>query len=223
MRFPFASTQGQPRGIAALAVVTLVAAFAAVPAEAQRFDGTVFAGAAFMTQDLSDEFTVDTGDGTIRTAVQAHENGLAVGAHLGVRWDRFAVEGSVAWVPTKLTTRIDGLEDVTDDQTILMLSANVLYDLYSGSFFDVFAAGGVGVKSYSADDSGGGFEAGSDAMFNAGLGARMAISPSLSLRLDARDYISSFDAFESIEGSDQSAKTQHDILVTIGLRYYPAG
>ena len=130
----------------------------AAPGEAQQFDGTIFAGGALMTQDLTDEFTVNV-DGQVRTAVQSHDNALALGTHLGVRWDRLAVEGTLAWIPSKLTTKIEGLEDITEDQTILILGGNVLYDILPGRFFDVFVAGGAGVKRYSADDPGGGVEA----------------------------------------------------------------
>lgn len=200
----------------------LLGVLAAGPVDAQHFDGTIFAGAALMTQDLTDEFTVNV-DGQIRTAVQSHDNGLALGAHLGVRWDRLAVEGTLAWIPTNLVTTIEGVEDITEDQTILILGGSVLYDIVPGRFFDVFVAGGAGVKRYSADDPGGGFEGGMDFMFNAGLGARLAISETLSIRMDARDYISTFDAFEDIDGSDEDAKMQHDILITVGLRFVPGG
>jgi len=69
-----------------------------------------------------------------------------------------------------------------------------------------------------AGDPAGGFTGGSDFMFNFGGGGRLAVTEVLSLRLDVRDYVSSFDAFENAN-SEQGAKTQHDVQVTIGLSY----
>ena len=193
---------------------------AAAPLAGQQFEGSVFVGAALPTQNLTDEFALNV-DGAVRTALQSHENALTFGANAGVRWDRLAVEGQFAYIPTNILTEISGLEDVTTDQTILMFSGNVLYDILPGDFFDVFVVGGAGIKSYSADDPAGGFSAGSDFMFNFGAGGRLAVTEVLALRLDVRDYISTFDAFEDAN-SDEGAKTQHDVLITIGLSYSPS-
>ena len=190
----------------------------AAPLTGQQFEGSVFVGAFVPTQNLTEEFPINV-DGTNRTALQSHENALTFGANAGVRWDRLAVEGQLAYVPTSILTELSGIEDITTDQTILMLSGNVLYDLVQGSFFDLFVAAGAGIKQYSADDPAGGFSSGSDVMFNFGGGGRLAVTEVLSLRLDVRDYLSSFDAFESDPNSEQGARYQHDVLVTIGLSY----
>lgn len=190
----------------------------AVPLTGQQFEGSVFAGSFLPTQNLTEEFSVNV-DGATRTALQSHENALAFGANAGVRWDRLAVEAQLAYVPTDILTEISGLEDIATPQSILMLSGNVLYDLIQGNFFDLFAVGGAGIKNYSADDPAGGFSSGSDFMFNFGGGGRLAVTEVLSLRLDVRDYVSSFDAFETDPNSEQGARYQHDVLVTIGLSY----
>lgn len=190
---------------------------AAGPVSGQQFEGSVFVGAFLPTQNLTEEFSLNV-DGSVRTALQSHENALAFGANAGVRWDRLAVEGQLAYVPTNILTEISGIEDVTTDQSILILTGNVLYDILPGDFFDIFLAGGAGIKRYSADDPSGGFSAGSDFTFNLGAGGRLAVTEALSLRLDVRDHISSFDAFADVT-SDQGAKTQHDLLITVGLSY----
>ena len=210
------------RSLAGVHVLLAIFQSRGTPLAAQTVDGTVFAGGALLTSDLSEEFTADVGGG-VETAVQSHDNSLALGAHLGVRWSRVAVEGTLAVVPTDLVTDLETSQDITEDQTILLISGNVLYDIIPGRFFDVFVAAGVGLKSYSADDPAGGFEAGSDPMFNIGGGARLAITEALSIRADIRDYISSFDAFEDVEGSSFDAQTQHDVLITLGLRYSTGG
>jgi hypothetical protein len=198
----------------------LFGSFAAVPAAGQQFEGSVFVGAFLPTQNLTEEFALNV-DGAVRTALQSHENALTFGANAGIRWDRLVVEGQLAYVPTNLLTEISGIEDITTDQTILMVSGNVLYDILPGDFFDIFLAAGAGIKNYSADDPSGGFSGGSDPMFNFGAGGRLAVTEVLSLRLDVRDYVSSFDAFEDVT-SDLGARTQHDVLVTIGLSYSPS-
>jgi hypothetical protein len=197
----------------------LCGSISALPAAGQQFEGSVFVGAFLPTQNLTEEFALNV-EGTVRTALQSHENALTFGANAGVRWDRFAVEGQLAFVPTNILTEISGLEDIATDQSILMVSGNALYDILPGDFFDIFLAAGAGFKQYSADDPSGGFSGGSDVMFNFGAGGRLAVTEILSLRLDVRDYVSSFDAFEDVT-SDQGAKTQHDVLITIGLSYSP--
>jgi hypothetical protein len=192
----------------------------AAPVTGQQFEGSVFVGAFIPTQNLTEEFSLNV-DGAVRRALQSHESGLSYGANAGVRWDRLSVEGQLAYTRTDLLTEISDIEDITTDQSILMLSGNVLYDIFPGDFFDVFLAGGAGIKRYSADDPSGGFSAGSDFMFNFGAGGRLAVTEVLSLRLDVRDYVSSFDAFEDVT-SEQGARTQHDVLITIGLSYSPA-
>lgn len=204
-----------PRRLSGAAL--LLGCLAASPLAGQQFEGSVFVGAFVPTQNLTDEFSINV-DGAVRTALQSHENSLTFGANAGVRWDRLAVEGQLAYASTSILTELSGLEDITTDQGILMLSGNVLYDILPGDFFDIFLAGGAGIKQYSADDPAGGFSGGSDFMFNFGAGGRLAVTEVLSLRLDVRDYVSSFDAFEDAN-SEQGAKTQHDILITIGLSY----
>ena len=211
--------------ISTLALGLLVAAATLVPGgpgHAQTVEGSIFAGGAFMTSDLSDEFIVDTGS-RLERASQSHDNGLALGARVGLRWTALSLEGAITVVPTKLVTRLETSPNVSDDQTILILGGNALYSFTSGRFLELFVTAGGGVKSYSADDPGGGFDSGIDAMVNFGGGAHLFVTPNMAIRVDLRDYVSSFDAFANIPGSDQEAKTQHDILLTLGLSYRRAG
>mgnify|MGYP001820751602 CR=1 FL=1 len=208
-----------PAGLLRLFGTALVLGVLSVaPLQGQQFEGSAFVGTFLPTQNLTEEFSLNV-DGAVRTALQSHENGLTFGANAGVRWDRLAVEGQFAYISTNILTEISGIEDITTDQNIMMISGNVLYDILPGDFFDLFVAGGAGIKQYSADDPAGGFSSGSDFMFNFGAGGRLAVTETLSLRLDVRDYVSSFDAFEADANSEQGARTQHDVLITIGLSY----
>lgn len=203
----------------ALAILTpLVVLLPAGSGHAQSFEGSVFAGAALMVADLTDEFLVDTGN-RVEMASQSHDNGLALGARIGMHWPAIALEGTLAVIPTNLVTRLELSPDIVESQTIIVVGADALYSFASGRFMEFFVAAGGGLKSYSADDPGGGFESGVDPMVNLGGGARLFVTPNMAVRADVRNYISRFDAFATIPGSEHGPKTQHDVLLTVGLSY----
>jgi hypothetical protein len=202
-----------------LLVFTLIACAATasgLSAQA-RFEITPFAGAFLPLTDLTDAFGTDR-------VVQSHASAVAFGAHAGVRSGALSFEGTFAYVGTSLDSEGSNVT-IAEDQTILMFGGSVLYNIEMSRFMEFFFAGGLGLKSYSADDplSPPGFEAGSSIMYNAGGGLRHFISPTMAIRLDLRDYMSSFDAFELTPASDLGAKMQHDLLLTVGLSFVLGG
>lgn len=198
-------------GLAVLALPNVVSAQA-------RVEVTAFAGAAVFASDLTDVFGGDQ-------IVQSLDNAIAFGAHVGARFSSFSIEGTAAIVPTDLISESAALGVAPSvSQTVLMLGVDVLYDL-GGEAFEPFLAAGVGIKSYSADDplSPPGFESGIDPAFNIGVGGRLWITESAAIRIDLRDYISTFDAFDLIPDSGEDAKLQNDLLLTVGISFTSGG
>ena len=198
-------------------VSLMVAGLALPSAGAAQVEFGAFAGAFIPTSDLTDEF------GTERIT-QAHDAGLVVGARIGAQLSSITLEGSVALIPTNLTTESATLGvSASADQTIISADASVLLNLGGGAFFEPFLAAGVGVKNYSEDDPSTppGFESGMDVSFNVGVGGRMRLTQTTAIRVDIRDHISSFDAFDLLPESGQDPKLQNDILVTVGISLTP--
>ena len=208
-----------------LALGTLSAA--AVPAAAQaRFQITPFGGGMIFASDLSDEFFI----GDVGFSGQTLNNSIAFGVHGGMRFGQIAVEGTVGYAPATMVTFSD--EEISDevqlavfsDQSVLILGANLLYYLpQSSPFIEIFLTGGGGIKRYSEEDPFGGWDAGeSDPTFDVGAGFQLAVSPSMSVRIDLRDYISTFDP-DGPDFEELPTKSQHDILLGFGLTFHPGG
>lgn len=200
-------------------VCSLLASAALAPGVSaqSRFELTPFAGAFLPLADLTDAFGSDN-------VVQSHSSAVTFGAHAGVRFSALSIEGTFAYVGTNLDSEGSGVT-ISEDQTILIFGGSLLYNIEASRFMEFFLAAGAGIKSYSADDplSPPGFEAGSDFMYNAGGGMRIFISPTTAIRVDVRDYMSTFDAFELLSASNQDAKMQHDLLLTVGLSFVLGG
>ena len=190
-------------------------------AQGAEFELSPFVGGAFFLSDLSPARNGTVGAATVNGLIQSNETSFAVGGRVGLSFGAVAVEGTFAYIPTEIAT----VGDVTHsaDQGILLLGADVLLKKAVSPFFGVFAAGGVGIKSSSADDPFEelqlqplGFSSGTDFMFDVGGGIWLDLFPSAALRFDVRDYISSFEVLGE-------TTTQHDLLITAGLSWRPAG
>jgi hypothetical protein len=190
-------------------------------AQGAEFEITPFIGGAFFLSDLGPARNGTLGAATVNDLVQSNNNSFAIGGRVGLSFGVVAIEGTFAYVPTEIAT----VGDVTHaaDQSIILAGADVLLKKAVNPFFGLFAAGGVGIKSSSADDPFEelqlqplGFSAGTDFMFDVGAGIWLDLFPSAALRFDVRDYISSFDVLGV-------STTQHDLLVTAGLTWRPAG
>ena len=180
-----------------------------------------FVGASLFLSDLSPGRDATFGTSTVQDLIQYHESSFAVGGRLGVDLGPVTVEGTVAYFPTEITT--EGNTTFSSDQTILLFGADLLLEKDVSPFLGLFLAGGVGMKTYSSDDpfpeiglSPSGFESGSDVMFDVGGGLRLGLFQSAAIRLDVRDYISSFE----VAGASEM---QHDLLVSVGLSWRPTG
>jgi len=176
-----------------------------------QLDITPFAGAAVFPGDLADDLLLCEGIVCDRIQGVSMKAGVAFGVHGGVRFGAWSVEGSFALVPTSLEgTSILG-QTVSVDTNITLYGVDLLYTLPSENpLLEVFLAGGAGAKTHSPS----GEKSQTNLMGNVGAGLRLWLSPSMAVRFEGRDFISSFDG----EGS---SSLQNDILFTVGLSFSP--
>ena len=86
-----------------------------------------------------------------------------------------------------------------------------------------FVTAGAGIKQYRAADPFGGWEENEvDISGYAGIGMELVVAPSASVRLQFRDYISTFDPdgpdFDQLE-----TQSQHDIVLAMGFVFRVGG
>jgi len=190
---------------------------------AQTFEISPFGGGAVFMEDLAvcPANTSCFGQTTTTRVTRGHDTSIALGTHVGVRFTRFALEGTFIFVPTDITTKQAGVES-SGGQTILIYGANVRVDIPLRRFFRAFVVGGAGVKQHTKNDPlteigfQPQFESGIDAMFNGGGGLLLEISQRLAVRLEVRDYVSKFDAWELTSDAGTLERWQHDLLLTVG-------
>jgi outer membrane beta-barrel protein len=198
-----------------LAPVVLAIGFLPVqPLKAQtplQLDITPFAGAAVFPGDLADELLLCGGLVCDRIDGVGMKAGVAFGVHGGVRFGAWSVEGTFALVPTSLEgTSIIG-QTVSVDTNLTLYGVDLLYTLPTENpLLEVFLAGGAGAKTHSPSDE----ESQTNVMGNLGAGVRVWLSPSMAVRFEGRDYISSFD-------SEGGSSLQNDILFSVGLSFSP--
>jgi len=204
------------RRISPLALLSLAIGFLPMQTlEAQtplHLDVTPFAGAAVFPGDLADEFLLCGGLVCDRISQVGMKAGVAFGVHGGVRFGAWSVEGTFALVPTSLEgTSILG-QTVSVDTNLTLYGVDLLYTLPSDNpLLEIFLAGGAGAKTHSPTDE----ESQTNVTGNLGAGLRVWLSPSMAVRFEGRDYISSFDG----EGG---SSLQNDILFTVGLSFSPS-
>lgn len=192
------------------AVILLAVAAWTAPLQAQSrtaFEGTVFGGAGLFLNDFAEEEGVAIG----------MDNSFALGMHAGVRFaERFGVEGTFALLPSQTTVSAGGLSAGIDTNVLLYGGSFLMNFPLRASNLEPFLAVGAGAKRYDADDfDGEEMEAETDFMWNFGGGARIFLSENVAVRLEARNYMSSFDPEEP--GLD--TKLQNDVLLTAGLSF----
>jgi hypothetical protein len=107
---------------------------------------------------------------------------------------------------------------------VLTLGANVLWEIYRAPFtpFGIHLIGGLAAVNRGGEffDEGGFFfseklDGGTTIAAIAGIGARYGFSGLFGVRLDVRDYISSYS--QSVPGGDFDAELQNDIWITGGI------
>ncbi len=172
----------------------------AAPVRAQTFEGTAFAGVGFFLNDLVDEEEARIG----------LDDSFVVGAHAGLRFGRIlGVEGTFAFVPTELPATDGGLT-IGEDTDLRIYGASLLLNVpVPASPLEPFAALGLGAKTYAPEEG----ESETDFMWSLGAGARLFFGDHVAIRLEARNYMSSFDPPDPTFDSS----LQNDLLLTGGL------
>jgi len=177
-----------------------------------KLELTAFAGAAIFPGTLADELLVCDGFICDRIDDVGMKAGVALGAHAGARFGPWSVEGTVAFAPSSFEGTSTLGPTISEDMNLLMYGVSLLYTIPSDNpLMEVFLASGVGAKTHSPAEG----DAQTNVMGNLGLGLRVWLSPSVALRFEGRDYISSFDA----EGG---SSLQNDLLFTVGLSFSPS-
>lgn len=197
----------------ALVVLTLCLA-AAGPLKAQlvpKLDVTPFAGAVLFPGTLADEVLVCDGIVCDRVSDVGMKAGVTFGAHAGARFGAWSVEGTLAFAPSSFEGNSILGPTRSVDTNLLLYGVDVLYTLPGENpLMELFLAAGAGAKTHSPSQG----ESQTNVTGNLGVGLRVWLSPSLALRFEGRDYISSFDG----EGG---SSLQNDLLFSVGLSFSP--
>lgn len=208
------------RRVLAGAFLTSLLSFAPLTAQIS-FEIAPFVGGAFALNDLSGSFTF----GTVSFQGQKLEPALATGLYAGIRMSpRLSVEGTAMVSPSVITAPSTDLSTGSTETgfynaaTVSTFAVNVLLNFPGEGVLEPFVTGGIGVRHISGTDPFGGFDSPSNPAFNVGAGLRFKIHPSYAIRVDARDYISSFAAAEDL--GDTTTLTQHDVVITFGISFY---
>lgn len=210
----------------ALAVVAVLAP--PVRAQEPTYTVTPSVGVFLPATDLVGEETLfDPGSGGTETVTLRHQ----VGPTLGVRAARrlfgdlaLEIEALLALSEIELTFASDR-PPVTQDARVFNLGVDVRYEVFRAPFspFSAHVMGGAGlvVRAGEFFSEGGGtlgeLEGGSDFGFIVGSGFRYGLDPKVTLRVDVRDYISSYAL--SAPDIELDSKLQHDIWVSLGLEF----
>ena len=205
------------RVFAAYLLVTL-ALFSVQPVQAQESQGgstafelTAFAGGALFVSNLGSHIIPSAGDE--RVTEPKMENGVVFGAHAGLRFGQVSLEGTFGFVPGSYSGIQSGGQARTLDTNVMLFGGSLLYTLPSeNQMMEVFLAAGAGGKTHIPDIG----DSQTNIYGSIGGGLRIFISPSMALRLEARDYISPY-ALPDVDGN-----LQNDILLTVGLSISPS-
>ena len=121
------------------------------------------------------------------------------------------MEGTLAYAPSSFEGTSTLGPTLSEDMNLLMYGLSLLYTIPSDNpLMEVFLASGIGAKTHSPSEG----DAQTNALGNVGLGLRVWLSPSMALRFEGRDYISSFD------GEGESS-LRNDLLFSVGLSFSP--
>lgn len=198
------------------------------------FEVHVFGGGVFTVTDLAAEFVVITDPGTgtgVSFESALMEDGFTFGGGLGARLGQLEVEGEVMYWPSTQVVVLDlagaqipGVEtSFRASSNVMVAGGNILYHFTVSEDIAIepYVTGGAGIKRYNTDQPLAGllFVEGTNVMWNVGIGAKFPISASSQLRVDVRDYMSTFDF--GIEGAD--SKLQHDVISKVGISFVFGG
>lgn len=205
-----------------LPLALLAALVVAQPMAGQELQLEVqgFAGGSFAVSNLSNGFFW----GDVQFTSAKMEDGFIVGGSAGVRYGPLQLEGGVTYWPSTqvLLYPMEGVRgtelSVSARSNVLLAGGSLLYNFQlRESLIEPFLAAGAGVKKYTAEGDLADelFVSAIKPMWSVGAGARFPISPTASLRIEARDYMSMFD-FE-VQGEGDTL--QHDVMATVGVSF----
>lgn len=108
---------------------------------------------------------------------------------------------------------------------VVVVGADVLFEVFRAPFtpFAIHLLGGLGLVIRGGEffDEGGGvfetLEGGTDVALILGTGFRYGLSPRLGLRLDVRDYLSSYQ--QELPGGEADSQLQNDLWIVGALEY----
>ncbi|MFC1791482.1 outer membrane beta-barrel protein [Gemmatimonadota bacterium] len=190
-----------------VAVLTLFAVPALEAQNSPQFELTAFAGGALFISDLAGDNYLLPGTNE-RYDAPKMDNGIALGGHLGFRFGKVSLEGTLAFIPSSFTGINSSSAQESIDTNVLIYGASLLYTLPSqNQLMDIFLVGGVGAKTHSPDTGDGETNFGG----NVGLGLRVWVTPTMALRFEGRDYISPYT----------DGNLQNDLIISAGLSIAP--
>ncbi|MEE9134172.1 MAG: outer membrane beta-barrel protein [Gemmatimonadota bacterium] len=204
-----------------LAQAAVLLAISAAPLQGQvRVGLSAFVGGYLPTNDLFNSVRLrpDTSSAIIFNL--GLEPGLLIGGRLTVRFSRLSVEAEAGYAFSSLdipNVLVDA--GASDDASVVLGSVNALYDIIRAAFspLSVYLSGGIGFVARSGD-----FlrtlEGTTDLALAFGGGFRYGLSPTTFLRVDIRDYISSF-APRARGGFQFDSMAQHDLIGTIAVEF----
>jgi opacity protein-like surface antigen len=196
-------------------LIVAAAILQATPANAQgiRFQVTPFGGGAIFASNLTDAFfLVDEAGNTVVFDDSELETAFAVGLHAGGRKGRLAIEGTFAYVPTDFSGFTES-QPIKFDTNLLLYGGDILYYFANPHSVEPYIAFGLGGKHYDVDVEDA--ESVSDFTWNVGFGISFPLSEDLSLRVEMRDYMSTFNP--ELPGIDSGL--QNDFLLTAGIGF----
>ncbi|UCC73259.1 MAG: outer membrane beta-barrel protein [Gemmatimonadota bacterium] len=192
---------------------------------------TPFAGFYLAMSDLVDNQRVPSaGPIDPDNVTITQQSGLAFGVRVsrtlsGRLWLEAEFQYAISDVKISATRREPLPQDTwKGGGRVMTLGANVLWEAYRAPFtpFGIHLVGGLAAVNRSGEffDEGGFFfdeklDGGTAIAAVAGLGARYGFSGRFGVRLDVRDYISSYS--QSVPSGDFDAVLQNDIWITGGV------
>lgn len=203
-----------------LTMTIALVATSALPLPAQvRVGLSAYGGGFVPANDLFESVRLGGPDGQIVLNLGL-EPGPLVGGRVTLRRSRLSVEAEAGYAFTHLDIPAVLVEaGETDGASTFLGSVNLLYDIFQAAFspLSVHVSVGLGLVARGGDflDR---FESTSDLAVALGTGVRYGLGPTTFLRLDLRDYISSF-APRTRSGFEFASQTQHDLVGTIGVEF----
>jgi len=220
--------RSSPLYLAAFAAA--IGSFPANPALAQQraLTLTPSVGVFFAGTDLVDAGDIVDSGSRAETITVQQQVGPTVGLRGSYRLSgRLGIEAemALAFSEVELSFATPDRASVTQDATVFALGVGLSYEVLRLPFapFAAHVLGGVGLTARGGEffDDGGGalvdVSGGSDFAVFVGSGFRYGIDPKVSLRVDARDYISAYGL--QVADTELDSELQHEVWVSLGLEF----